>query len=416
MKSRRLAFLTLMAATTGGVIHSARALPAQANTTQNSTPFAISSTDLLQTASPLLSGVGNFTQEGMQGLAAVNDAIYGAQGGATTNGGAAFTAGQGEVLTITFPQVNGVTINSLATIAAWDSARGSQSYTFEYQSTLTPGVWHRLRQAVHDPGQLAGQNVNTRMSITDTTGTLATNVSQVRFNFGNTNFWGWNGYREIDINGSISSVPLGPQFLKSVQLGQLYTVSSTDLLQSGGITTTTAGDLNQEGVLGAPALTDGGFGPASGANTNGPGMAAASGDSLGMITYGLNLGAAPFGYSVSGVDLYAGWDGFRGGQRFTLSYSTVADPGTFLPIGSVDWDADSNNSPGGNVNTRTMVRDADGVVADNVAAIRVQFASGSVGFLGYREIDVFGTPSIPEPSTSVLAIAGALATLRRRRR
>jgi hypothetical protein len=417
MNTRRLASLSLMAATAGGLVHNARALPTQAKTTQNSTAFPISSTDLLQTAGGTLSGTGNFTQEGMAGLPAVADGLYGAQGGAGANGGAAFTAGTGESITVTFPQANGITINSLDTIAAWDSARGSQSYQFEYQSTLMPGVWHRITQVTHDPGQLAGQNVNTLVSVTDSTGILATNVSQVRLNFGNTNFWGWNGYREVDLNGSLSAAPLGPQFLKSIQLNELYTVSGTDLLQAGGITTTTSGDLNQEGVMGAAALTDGGFGPAGGANSNPPGMAAASGDSLGMITYGFDLGASPFGYSLSGVDVYAGWDGFRGGQKYTLSYSLVSDPSTFIPLGGVDMDADSGNTPGGPINTRSMVRDADGELASNVAALRIQFASGTVGFLGYREIDVFGTASIPEPTAPlVLALAGALVTLRRKRR
>lgn len=391
------------------------ALPAQSNTMQLNSPFSISSTDLLQTAGPTVSGTGNLAQEGIQGLAALNDGIYGPQGGANAHpsGLGAFSAGTGETVNISFPQANGVTLNNLNSFAAWDAARASQGFQFEYQSTVQPGVWHRLATVNHNPGVQAGNNTNTQVALSDSTGTLATNVSAVRFVYANTDFWGWNGFREVDATGAPSAAPAGPQFLKSIQINETYTPSSTDLLQSGGIVTTSSGNFQDELQSGIGSLTDGGYGAAG---NPGAGGATATGNAGELITFTLDTVSSPFGYSLSGIDVFAGWDGFRGGQNFTLSYSTVSDPGTFISLGSVDWDANANNAPGGNVATRTMVRDADGELATNVGAVRINFGDVSFGYAGYREIDVFGTPAVPEPSTvAVLALSG-LALMGRRRK
>ncbi len=411
MKLHTFSIAPAIAALTAG---SALAIPSQNNVFQSNAPYTISNADFLQTAGATVSGTGNFTQEGIQGLAALNDGLYGPQGGANAHppGLGAFSGGTGEMVNIAFPQANGVTLNSIVSTAAWDGARASQAFQFEYQSTLLPGVWHRIATVANDPGQLPG-NTNTQSTITDSSGTLASNISQIRFNYANTNFWGWNGFREIDATGAASAAPSGPQFMKAIQINELYTPSGADLLQGGGITTTSSGNFQDEGSAGIPSLTDGAFGPGGG-GANGQ-SSSASGNGGEFITFGLDLAASPGGYSLSGVDVYAGWDGFRGGQNFQLSYSLVADPGTFLSLGSVDLDATSNNAPGGNVNTRSMLRDADGELATGVAAVRISFNDVTFGFAGYREMDVFGTP-VPEPSTATFAAAGAALLLRRRRR
>lgn len=390
------------------------ALPAQTNTTQLNSAFSVSGTDLLQTAGPTVSGTGNLAQEGIQGLAALNDGIYGPQGGANANPGlGAFSAGSGETVNISFPQANGVTINTLNSFAAWDAARGSQAFRFEYQSTVQPGVWHRLATVNHNPGIQSGSNTNTQVALSDSTGTLATNVSQIRFVYANTDFWGWNGFREVDATGSLSAAPVGPQFLKSVQINEAYTPSSTDLLQSGGIVTTSSGNFQDETQAGISALTDGSYGIAG---NPGAGGGSATGNAGEIITFTLDTVSSPLGYSLSGVDLYAGWDGFRGGQNYTLSYSTVSDPGTFISLGSVDWDTTSNNAPGGTIATRTMVRDAEGELASSVGVLRIAFGDVSFGYAGYREIDVFGTAMVPEPSTATILAMSGLTLLRRRRK
>jgi hypothetical protein len=412
MKPATLSLVSAVALATTGT---ALAIPSQTNVTQSNSPYTISNTDFLQTAGATVSGTGNFTQEGIQGLAALNDGIYGPQGGANSNppGLGAFSAGTGDSVIISFPQTNGATLNSLISTAAWDGARASQAFQFEYQSTLLPGVWHRVASVVHNPGQLPG-NTNTQSTIVDSTGTLATNVSQIRFNYGNTDFWGWNGFREVDATGAASAAPVGPQVMQSIQIGELFTPSGSDLLQAGGITTTSTGDFTNEGIQGLAALTDGLIGSAGGQGSNPPGLGAAGGEAGELITFGLDLTASPGGYSISGVDVYAAWDGFRGGQKYSLSYSLVGSPSTFLSLGSVDLDANANNAPGGNVNTRSMWRDADGELATGVAAVRITFDNVTFGFAGYREMDVFGTP-VPEPTTAMFGVLGTLVFLRRRR-
>jgi hypothetical protein len=388
-------------------------IPSQTNVTQSNAAYTIASGDFLETAGATIGGTGNFTQEGIQGLASVNDGIYGAQGGANANPGlGAFSGGNGEVLTISFPQSSGVTLNTIVSTAAWDGARASQAFQFEYQSILAPGVWQRVATVVHDPGQLPG-NTNTQVTLADSTGTLAANVSQVRFNYGNTNFWGWNGYREIDATGAASAAPVGVKVLSSIQLGQTFTPSSSDLLQTGSIVTTSSGNFNDETSLGLSALTNGAFGPGGG-GANGQGSSA-SGNAGESVTYSLDLTASPGGYSISGIDVYAGWDGFRAGQNYTASYSLVSDPGTFITLSLVDLDANANNAPGGDISTRSMLRDADGELATGVAAVRISFGDVTFGYAGYREIDVFGT-AVPEPATLGLAFAGLGLALRRRKR
>ncbi len=389
-------------------------VPTQTNVTQSNTAYTISNSDFLQTAGATVGGTGTFNQEGIQGLGAVIDGLYGPQSGANSNppGMGAFSGGSGDVLTITFPQSSGVTLNTVVSTAAWDGARASQAFQFEYQSILAPGVWQRLATVNHDPGQLPG-NTNTQVTLTDSTGTLATNVSQVRFNYANTNFWGWNGYREIDATGTAASAPVGVKVLSSIQLGQTFTPSSSDLLQTGSIVTTSSGNFNDEGGVGLSALTNGSFGPGGG-GANGI-SSSAMGNVGESVTYALDLTASPGGYSLSGIDVYAGWDGFRGGQKYTASYSLVSDPNTFITLSLVDLDANANNALGGDISTRSMLRDADGELATGVAAVRFDFADVTFGYAGYREIDVFGT-AVPEPASAGLALAGLCLVLRRRKR
>ncbi len=273
---------------------------------------------------------------------------------------------------------------------------------------MLPGIWHRLSIVNYNPGFQSG-NTNTQVTLTDSTGTLATNVSQIRFNYADTPGWQWNGYREIDATGSISSAPSGPKFLNSVRINEAFTPSNTDLLQGGGIHTTWSGIFTDEGAIGISSLTDGGFGALGNAGNSGASATANLGE---MVTFTLDLAASPGGYSLSGIDTYSGWDTYRGGQYYSVSYSLVGDPGTFFSLGTVDWDTRGDNAPGGNISTRSMLRDIDGELATGVAAVRFNFANSN--YIGYREIDIFGT-AVPEPRTFCLLSLGLANVLVRRR-
>ena len=82
----------------------------------------------------------------------------------------------------------------------------------------------------------------------------------------------------------------------------------------------------------------------------------------------------------------------RDAQFYTVSYSTVANPTTFIPIVVV------SNTPV--VNDKSVVRatftPATGILAGNVYAIQVDFLNPPGvpnGYSGYSEISAFGAPS-----------------------
>jgi hypothetical protein len=141
------------------------------------------------------------------------------------------------------------------------------------------------------------------------------------------------------------------------------------------------------------------------------------------LTYTLNTdsltGGSATGYDITGVNVFAGWrdaDLFES-QKWTLRVATLANP-TFADIQSVDYSA-----PGGSLSSKVSLTDSTGTIASGVTAIQlyVQVPSkiGNFGIV-FREIDVVGTASVPEPSTlGLLAAAmgiGGFAVARRRRR
>jgi len=136
------------------------------------------------------------------------------------------------------------------------------------------------------------------------------------------------------------------------------------------------------------------------------------------VTYGLNLALAPLGYNISSIVSLGGWnDNGRDQQLFTVSYSTVADPNTFLQIGTT---ANFNPNVAANLQSATSVTIADSTnapLAVGVGALRFDFPAGvENAYTGYAELAASGTATVPEPScVAVLALTGALVASRRRR-
>lgn len=134
------------------------------------------------------------------------------------------------------------------------------------------------------------------------------------------------------------------------------------------------------------------------------------------ITFAFNLASNPHGYSLSSIRTYAGWDSGRDGQRYTVEYSTVSAPSTFTSLYSI---AQFNPEVDDDVATMVQLTSNSGFLAQNVAQIRFIFNGFENGGTAYREFDIGGLGSVPEPSayavTSGLALI-AFGVLSRRRK
>ena len=204
-----------------------------------------------------------------------------------------------------------------------------------------------------------------------------------------------------------------------------YVVSTTDLI-SGATPSASAGNFALEAGGGLPVVTDGAFGTITRRPVAGqpgephPAFATAGPGAGTTVTYALNTAANPLGYNISGIDVYGGWnDAGRDQQLYNVLYSTVADPTTFLPLATVNYQPPNTN----NVQSATRVRITEDTLANlatGVAALRFDFVGTfnppvENNYTGYAEIDVFGTP-VPEPTSAALVGLAAVGVLARRRR
>ena len=199
-----------------------------------------------------------------------------------------------------------------------------------------------------------------------------------------------------------------------------YIVSNTDLI-NGTLPSASAGDFTVELSGGLPVLTNGVYGTITepgGApdRTHGAFAVAGGGSGTGTtLTYSLNTGASPAGYKLSNIVVYGGWnDNGRDQQAYTVQYSTVASPASFINLATVNF----NPAVAANVQTAnrvTIAEDTLPFLATGVAAVRFNFDPASEnGYTGYAEIDVNGQ-AVPEP-TSIGATLIATAALIARRR
>jgi len=106
------------------------------------------------------------------------------------------------------------------------------------------------------------------------------------------------------------------------------------------------------------------------------------------------LAGSVSGYDLTNITVYGGWaDSGRDQQAYTVYYSTVAAPATFILLGTVNYlpvDPASAQSA-----TRATLTPAAGVLATRVAAVEFNFTNVSAenGYCGYQQIALFGTPS-----------------------
>jgi hypothetical protein len=146
-----------------------------------------------------------------------------------------------------------------------------------------------------------------------------------------------------------------------------------------------------------------------------------------VLTFDLNTAHSPYGYDINSVNTIAGWTDHASvsNQNYTLAYSLVSAPGTFITLTSVAYnpnDPTADNPGGGGVATEVSLTNVD---LSHVADLRFTFTPDPTSLGGgpsgtglwLQEIDSFGSPTAtPEPGTWALLILslGGLAFFRYR--
>ncbi len=107
------------------------------------------------------------------------------------------------------------------------------------------------------------------------------------------------------------------------------------------------------------------------------------------VTFALDVASQPEGYNITSFDAYAAWgDSGRDNLDFTIEYSAVADPATFIHIATV-----SNHTTNPYIATHTSLTETTGFLATGVHSIRLNFANQENGFVGYREFILRAEPT-----------------------
>jgi hypothetical protein len=132
----------------------------------------------------------------------------------------------------------------------------------------------------------------------------------------------------------------------------------------------------------------------------------------GNIIYNLDTTTNTQGYDISSIGIYTGWqDNGRDGINVTVSYATVAFPMTFVDI------ATATQESAGRYESAVITESiSPNLLATGVKSIKFTFLAQENGAVGYKELDVVGVATIPEPSSMVLLGLAGIGLISRRRR
>jgi len=189
-----------------------------------------------------------------------------------------------------------------------------------------------------------------------------------------------------------------------------WTVAPGSLIAHLSPSSVGSGSFSLNGAGGVAVLTDGfagsyNFIPNVGSSTTEVTCGSSAGQS---VTY--MLPASVNGYILTNIVVFGGWgDAGRDQQAYTVYYSTVAAPTSFIPLSVVNFNPVNNAAV--QSATRASLTAASGILATNVAALKFDFTSpsGENGYCGYSEIDVYGMPTqviATNPTNILVAVAG----------
>ena len=136
-------------------------------------------------------------------------------------------------------------------------------------------------------------------------------------------------------------------------------------------------------------------------------------------TYTFDLTTNTLGYDIIMIQAYSAW-GDRSNQSYRIFYAQVSDTSTFIQLaGDITATVTGQSSFVSSIITRIEDSTPGTAILSNVTSIRFVQFDGPGMFDGietvYRELDVVGFASIPEPTTSVLGLGAAILLLYRRR-
>lgn len=341
--------------------------------------FTVSNTDLLQT---------NFSSASGEADAGARNGNFPADASATESSGAnpatIWTPGS----TVTYLLDSKWSIGEVAAYTQWDASRAEQGYAL--QVTRNGGSTWTSLGVVSTPDIVSGNSGSRTRTYETTGGPIATGINGVRFSTLTSADAAGDVYREFDVLKS--NLQIGQEQFNSGNVAPSpITAVSNDLLQTNLASVT--------GENGSPLVRNGSTGAAH--ENSGSNPAQVWGQAT--TTYNLDVSVNTFGYDISEIRLFSGWTDARAGQSYELFYSLV-DDAAFTSLGTI-----SALVSNGSLLTRTYNLDATAFLT-GVDAIRfVQIDNGTAGTgTVFREFDVIGVASIPEPGTFTMLLFGTV--------
>lgn len=302
----------------------------------------------------------------------LTDGILGTPG----NNAATVTPNNGD--SVTFPldvvaQPAGYDITSFNSYVTWEnSGRTNQNYTLQYSTVADPTTFYDI---VTVGNVDSGSDKATHTSITDTNGLLASGVHSLRLAFNNQEN-GYVGFSEL----KALATPTNVVTTLESNVGNAWTLPAGTNLLNGNTATPPTTNSNEGSSASWSTVTNGTLGTAADISSS------VTPPNNSSVIFPLDLSVNFNGYRLTSFDSYCAWpNSGRDNQDFAISYSTVADPGTFIPLAHSVIHTSGDNA------THVRITPAAGALASGVAAIKLDFGHQENGYVGYREFIALGT-------------------------